>query len=196
MIPTKLAMSLAVASSAVLLLSGCATEHSISAGNSNSVEWQVSVSQSSESDRIPDDVFDRVVKVDPQFKSGKYTAALLPLGQETVSGKKVTKFALSANLPKNCFTTTPDKNVGKGDCVDFTFAAGSPKVNGGRANTASDIAEIKTLRGVSTFEMTSPEDTDVLVVAVHTGEKLVRINPKTGEVMGGSASPVYVPHGR
>ena len=190
----KWTMRLGAVAAAGLLLSGCATEHSISAGNSNSGDWQVSVEQSSEAERIPDDVFDRVVKVDPQFKAGKYTAALLPLGEKNVDGKKVTRFALSANLPKNCFSSVPAKDTGKGYCVDFAFAAGSPKVDNSRENTASDLTELKTTRGVSTFEMTSPEDMDVMMIAVHVSGKLVRINAKTGEVM--NSYPVYVPRGR
>jgi hypothetical protein len=127
------------------------------------------------------------VKVDPQFKSGKYTAALLPLGQRVEDGDRVTRFALSLNLPKNCFSTITDKAHGRGDCVDFTYTAvSSPRsAPEGGVRASNNVVELQGTRGVSVLEMTSPQDAETVVVAFSVGDKRLALDPATGEVVGG-----------
>lgn len=174
---------------AVLLLSGCAAENSISSSAGGDPNWQVTIEQTYDTGiaapKIPTDVFDRVVKVDPQFKSGKYTAALHPLGQSVVDGSKVTRFALSLNLPKNCFGPVPDKSHGSGDCVTFSYTATGSRGSGsgpeGGVSTSSNVVELQGTKGVSVLEMTTPEDAQALEVSFEVGGKRVSIDPLTGK---------------
>lgn len=175
-----------VAAAALLLL--CCTGSGVQGEYD---DWKVSLVQSTD---VPSDAIALAGKTSPQFKSNRYSATVVPLGQSVKDGFKITRFALSADLPRNCRssngkTYVPDGGMdGSDPCLDFTVIVAGPKVveEGAGAHLSrvrSGLSYVETPHGMSIFEFSSPLDTDKIVVNFLTDGSSSLINVLTGEVM-------------
>jgi hypothetical protein len=177
---------------AAMLLSSCSGSVTVSGGEP---EWKPSLSQSAE---VPAETVALLEKAEPQFKTDKFSATFVPLGErvDTTKNQKVATFAVSANLPANCLGEDGESfadDGGSGTCLDFTFGAATERVEQeGKdyklpLHSTVDTAFLKTTNGASIVEISSPVDAEKYIIHIVADGGSVMLNPVSGEVLSDSS---------